>query len=213
MSIRSQALTAVAAATLLMAPGWAAAQAGFGAWDFEHGGAYGPHGNPLGNNASGTGVANPLGFKESTPQLTAVVPGAKIDPAIEYARGFTDLNLARFGPAEEDFNTALKVDPNNPRTLFMLGEARVALGNLKGAEWAFAKALKYDPQQIVIRGEYAVILAKLGQSDQAQAQLAILNARAVACGGSCPEADDFKAEVDRVQAALSNGSSPARGAG
>jgi tetratricopeptide (TPR) repeat protein len=212
MSIRSQAWAAVAAATLFLAPGWAVAQAGFGAWDFEHGAAYGPYGNPLGNNASGSGVANPLGFKESTPQLTAL-PAAKTDSAIEYARGFTDLNIGRFLQAEEDFDLALKVDRNNPKTLFMLGEAKVALGDLKGAEHAFEKALKNDPQQIVVRGEYAVVLARLGQADQAQAQLANLNARALACGGACPEADDFKAEVGRIQAALSTAPSAARGAG
>ena len=162
---------------------------------------YNPGYGSLASAATGGGVGNPLG--EGKPAVTNGLT-SRTDPAIEYARGFTDLNLGRFASAEEDFNKALRVDPNNPKTLFMLGEAKVALGELKGALGAFEKALKYDPGQITIRGEYAVVLARLGQADQAQAQLAILNARAVACGGSCPEADDFKAELDRIQAALSN---------
>jgi tetratricopeptide (TPR) repeat protein len=166
----------------------------------------------LSAHAREAGVGNPLGFKESTPPVTSGLT-SKIDPAIEYAKGFTDLNLGRFAEAEADFYRALRVDPNNPKTLFMLGEAKVARGDLKGAEWAFEKALKNDPQQIVVRGEYAVVLARLGQADQAQAQFAILNARAVACGGACLQADDFKAEVARVQAALSNTQTPAHAAG
>jgi tetratricopeptide (TPR) repeat protein len=207
MIVHARACVAIAAIAVLLAPGWAAAQAGMGAWDPEHGQSFTPSqfgkGGSMGSNASGNGVGDPLGFAGSTPQVTNGAT-SRIDPAIEYAKGFTDLNLGRFAAAEEDFNKALRVDPNNPKTLFMLGEAKVALGELKGAQGAFEKALKYDPGQITIRGEYAVTLARLGHADQAQAQLANLNARAVACGGSCIEADDYKVEVGRIQAALSN---------
>ena len=187
MSLRSLASAVLVGAFLLLAPGWAAAQ--------DH---------VAGRNAAAAGGIAPGGANNFDAAPQTGMPKPKIDPAIEYARGFTDFNLGRFVTAQDEFNLSLKVDANNPRTLFMLGEAKVALGDPRGAARAFEKALKNDPQQIVVRGEYALVLVKLGQAGQARAQLSILQARAVACDGSCPQADDFKAEVDRNQAALSN---------
>jgi hypothetical protein len=155
----------------------------------------------LHNNALGPGVGNPLGFKESTPPVTGGPP-AGFNPKIEYAKGYTDVNLGRFASAEQDFKNALSVEPRNPKTLFMLGEARIGQGNLSGAAEAFEKAVQYAPKQIVIRTEYAVALAKLGQTDKAQSQMAVLKARADACGANCSDADDLKAALDRVQATL-----------
>jgi tetratricopeptide (TPR) repeat protein len=156
-----------------------------------------------GANAAAAGGIAPGGANSFDAAPQTGMPRAKIDPAIEYARGFTDFNLGRFVTAQDEFDLALKVDRNNPKILFMLGEAKVALGDLKGAVRTFEKALKYAPEQITIRGEYAVALAKAGQADQAETQLGVLQARAVACAGACPQADDFKAEVERIQAALS----------
>jgi tetratricopeptide (TPR) repeat protein len=191
------------AALIVLIPAVVCAQ-GIAAWNFE---APNPKdrgfaGNTaLGSAATGPGVGNPLGFKESTPPVVGL-PKAHVDPKLEYAKGFTDVNLGRFGKAEEDFETALSVDPRNPKTLFMLGEARIGQGDLKGAAEAFEKALQYDPQQITIRTEYAVALARTGRLDQAQAQLSILQARANACGSSCREAGDLKAALARVQGVL-----------
>ena len=70
---------------------------------------------------------------------------------------------------------------------------------------AFEKAVKYAPKQIVIRTEYAVALAKLGQTDKAQTQMAVLKARADACGATCSDAGDLKAALDRVQSTLAAG--------
>jgi TolA-binding protein len=158
----------------------------------------------LASHALGPGVGNPLGFKESTPPVTGYAP-AGYDPKIEYAKGYTDFNLGRFPVAEQEFKNALSAEPHNAKTLFMLGESRLAQGNLPGAADSFEKAVKYDPQQITIRTEYAVALARLGQTDKAQTQLSVLQLRADACGGSCAFADDFKAALDRVQAALAAG--------
>ena len=153
--------------------------------------------------ATGNGIGNPLGFKESTAPVTGGPP-PRPDPKIEYAKGFTDVNLGRFAEAEREFKNALSVKPHDPKTLFMLGEARIGQGDVPGAAEAFEKALKYDPQQIVIRTEYAVALAKLGRTDQAQSQLAVLKARADACGSNCGEAADLKAALDRVETNLAD---------
>ncbi len=155
----------------------------------------------LHNNAMAPGVGNPLGFKDSTPPVTGGPP-VRYDPKIEYAKGYTDVNLGRFASAEQDFKNALTVDPHNPKTLFMLGEARIGKGDLPGAAEAFEKAVQYAPKQIVIRTEYAVALAKLGQTDKAEGQMAVLKARADACGTTCSDAGDLKTALDRVQANL-----------
>ncbi len=191
------------AALVMLTPAVVCAQ-GIAAWNFE---APNPKdrafaGNSaLGSAATGPGVANPLGFKESTPPVVGL-PKAHVDPKLEYAKGFTDVNLGRFDSAEADFEAALSVDPRNPKTLFMLGEARIGRGDLKGAAEAFEKAVQYDPAQITIRTEYAVALDRTGRPDQAQAQLAILKARADACGSSCRDAGDLKAALTRVQGVL-----------
>jgi len=190
---------AALAALVVLAPAVTLAQ-GIAAWDFEKDGDL--SGNKrLGGLAGNSGVGNPLGFKESTPPVTGYAPPG-FDPRIEYAKGFTDLNLGRFAEAERDFQNALSVEPRNPKTLFMLGEARVGRGDTRGALEAFEKAVKYDPKQITIRTEYAVALAKLGQADKAQAQFDVLKARADACNATCKDAADLKAALDRVQANL-----------
>ena len=76
-------------------------------------------------------------------------------------------------------------------------------GDLRGAATSLDDALKLDPQQIAVRREYAVTLAKLNQPEKARAQLALLKANADACGASCEKADELNAALARVQASLS----------
>jgi Flp pilus assembly protein TadD len=161
----------------------------------------------LGGLATSHGVGDPLGFKESTPPVTGYAPPG-YDARIEYAKGFTDLNTGRFVEAEQDFKNALSVEPRNPKTLFLLGEARVGRGDLAGAIDAFEKAVRYDPRQITIRTEYAVALAKVGQTDKARAQWSILKARSDACRSTCEEAADLKAALKRVEQNLAGASGP-----
>ncbi len=73
-----------------------------------------------------------------------------------------------------DFNQALKVDPKNARTIFMLGVAYNLSGESRRAMGTFERALSIDPKQIDARREYAVVLAQLGRADQARAQFEIL---------------------------------------
>jgi tetratricopeptide (TPR) repeat protein len=133
------------------------------------------------------------------------------DPAVEYQKGQTALEAGKFRDAERYFGNALSVDPDNAATLFMFGLAKAGHGDLKGAAHAYERSLKADAQQIPARREYAVTLARLGQADKAQAQLALLKARADACGDTCPEATDLKAALAAVQAALApaGGAAPA----
>jgi tetratricopeptide (TPR) repeat protein len=135
------------------------------------------------------------------------------DPAIEYRDGLAALQAGKFRDAERSFDNALTVDPRNADTLFMLGMAKAGRGDLKGAAHAYEKSLKIDDNQIPARREYAVALARLGQADKAQAQLAILKARADACADACAEAPDLKAALAAVQAALSPAAAAPKPAG
>jgi tetratricopeptide (TPR) repeat protein len=185
------------ASALLLAPAWADAQAVISEGGIKSGdpvaGAkaaapFNPEFGPNGQDAP----------KESTLSVRVY------DWKMEYARGFVDLQAGKFHEAEGEFRHVLKVQPNDMKSLFMLGMARSGEGDLKGALAAFDKALNVDSEQIAVRREYAVTLARLGQTDKAQAELGMLKLRADACGGSCARADEISAAVARVGAAISS---------
>jgi tetratricopeptide (TPR) repeat protein len=156
---------------------------------------------PVGASASGGGMGGGGG---GMPSMTEPA----FDPAVEYQKGVDALEAGKFRDAERHFDNALSADPSNAQTLYMMGLAKAGHGDLKGAAHAYERSLKFDSHQIQARREYAVTLAKLGQADKAQAQLAILKTRADACGDTCSDAADLKAALAAVQAALS----PAPGA-
>jgi tetratricopeptide (TPR) repeat protein len=125
------------------------------------------------------------------------------DPTVEYNHGIDALKAGKFREAQHDFDHSLSVDPKNADTLFMLGVAQAEGGDLRGAVRTFEKSLKIDADQIAARREYAVALAKLGRTADAQAQLAMLKTRTDTCADTCPQAADLKAAMAAVQAALS----------
>jgi tetratricopeptide (TPR) repeat protein len=175
MDFRSGLSMAALAAALLVAPGASLASGGGGGGG---GGSMGSFGVPS--------MSQPA-----------------YDPSVEYNKGIDALKAGKFHEAERDFDHSLSVDPKNADTLFMQGVARASGGDLRGAVKAFEKSLKIDADQIPARREYAVALAKLGRTADAQAQLALLKTRTDACGDTCPQAADLKAALSAVQAALS----------
>jgi tetratricopeptide (TPR) repeat protein len=125
------------------------------------------------------------------------------DPAAEYQKGLAALQAGKWRDAEDYFNNALSVDPRNTDALFMLGQAKAGRGDTKGAQRAYERALKVDPNLIAARRELAVVLAKQNHPDDAKAQLDILQQRAAACGDTCADSADLKAAIATVTAALS----------
>ncbi|QUD87829.1 tetratricopeptide repeat protein [Phenylobacterium montanum] len=124
------------------------------------------------------------------------------DPVVEYQNGIAALKGGDYKAAERDFDHVLDVAPKNADALSMMGLAKSGKGDLKGAQRFYERALKVDPQQILARRELAVTLAKTGQADKANTELATLKARSDACAGSCADAADLKAAIDAVSAAL-----------
>jgi tetratricopeptide (TPR) repeat protein len=151
---------------------------------------------PLSAAASGGG-----GMGGGMPMMPSVT-APTYDPAAEYQKGVAALKDGKFKDAERDFGNSLSADPKNADTLFMLGMARSGRGDEKGAVKAYDKSLSIDPQQVPARREYAIALAKLGQTDKAQAQLAMLQQKAASCAGSCPQAAELAAAVTAAQAAM-----------
>jgi tetratricopeptide (TPR) repeat protein len=159
-------------------------------------------GVPAAAIASGGGMGGtPMGMSAGMGEApSATAP--QYDPSVEYQKGLTDLQAGKFRDAQRDFDHVLASLPHDADTLFYSGMSKAGLGDLKGAQHMYERSLKEDPNQIPARRELAVTLAKLGQADQAKAQLDILQTRATACGDTCPQAADLKAAVATVQAAM-----------
>jgi tetratricopeptide (TPR) repeat protein len=124
------------------------------------------------------------------------------DASTEYQHGLADLQAGKFRDAKTDFDHVLDTLPKDADTLFYSGMAKAGYGDLKGAQRAYTKSLEVEPDRIDARRELAVTLAKLGQADQAKAQLDMLQKRADACGDTCPQSADLKAAIATVQAAM-----------
>jgi tetratricopeptide (TPR) repeat protein len=197
-------ITALALASgFALAPTPARAQ-GFVAWDVDK--CCATHKtNPndhLGELGTAPGVATPRGFRESTPTVTGMPPSG-YDAEIEYSNGLTDLEFGCYMQAREDFRHALSVQPKMARAWFLLGVAYNSTGDRAAAAGAYEKALKFEPQMLDAKREWAVSLALQGQTAKAQALLDNLKRLAAGCAEGCADADLLKTSVARVEAALS----------
>jgi len=153
---------------------------------------------PIHALASGGGMSGGGGGGASMPSVD--MPA--YDPTVEYHKGVEALKAGKYHDADRYFGNVLSVAPNTPTVIVLQGVAKGAAGDLKGSERAFEKALKLDPDNILARRESASTLAKLGETDKAQAQFDILKKRMDACGDSCPDAADLKSAVAAVQTAM-----------
>jgi Tfp pilus assembly protein PilF len=160
--------------------------------------------------SAGGAMANPGGGGTRAPSVS--VPS--FDPAAEYARGIAALKASDFKAAERSFNKVAGVAPKDANTQVLLGMARGGQNNWKGAQKAYEKALKLDADLIPARRELALALARQGQADRAQAELATLKSRAASCADACAEAAALKDAVSVVETALTPaaGASPAAAA-
>jgi tetratricopeptide (TPR) repeat protein len=153
-------------------------------------------GAPMAAWASGGGG---LGGGGGVPSIQAPA----YDPVEEYRNGVADLQAGKFKDAQRDFDHVLYVAPKNADALYMMGQAKSGGGDLKGAAKYYEKALKVDGGQIRAMRELAITDAKLGQADKAQAQLAMLKAKAATCADTCADAADLKAAIGAVEASMS----------
>ena len=137
------------------------------------------------------------GGSASVPSVSA----PRYDASAEYQHGMTDF-AAKYKDAVRDFEHVTEAAPEVATGWFMLGNARNAAGDIKGAAHAYDKAVKIDPKPIAPRRDLALSLAKLNQKDKADKALTELKSEAAACGDTCPDAADLKAAVTAVEAAM-----------
>jgi Tfp pilus assembly protein PilF len=147
-------------------------------------------GGGMGGGMGGGGAMMP---SQSMPQY---------DAAQEYRDGMNAYQGGKFKDAARSFEHVTQAAPTEASGWRMLGLARTASDDPKGAAKAFERALKIDPKAVDTRRDYALALAQLKLPDKASAQLDQLKAHAVACNDACPEAADLKAAISQVEAAL-----------
>ncbi len=150
------------------------------------------------------GQANPggsggsMGSAGQSPSASA----SQFDAAAEYRNGIEALKAERFADAKKSFVKVLGVAPREPNTNFLAGLASVGLNDLKGAVKFFDKAAKADPNLVIARQNLAVTLAKLGDRQKAEAELAKLKQIHAKCATTCPQAAALDKAVSAVSAAL-----------
>ena len=132
-------------------------------------------------------------------------PGASApmyDPAAEYQKGVEALKGEKWKEAQRAFGHVTEAAPKLPEGWFLLGYSRAGGGDLKGARKAYERAARLKPEDIATRRELAVTLARLGDIDKANAELAGLKGRATTCAGTCADAALLKSSIGAVEAAL-----------
>ena len=132
------------------------------------------------------------------------VSAPSYDPVTEYRRGTADYQAGKFKEAAHDFEHVTDVAPRVAGGWYMLGMSKAGAGDVHGAARAYERAVKLDPAPVPPHREYAIVLAKLKQSDKAGAELALLKSRAGACNDTCPEAADLKAAIAAVEQAMAS---------
>jgi Flp pilus assembly protein TadD len=127
------------------------------------------------------------------------------NPAEEYQKGIEALKGEKYKDAINHFNRVLEAAPKNSNTWMLLGMSKEGNGDMKGARSAYEHAVRYDDDNINAHRQLGVALAKLGETDKANAELALLQKKSAACGGSCPHASDLQSAIAAVQAAMGQG--------
>jgi tetratricopeptide (TPR) repeat protein len=131
--------------------------------------------------------------------------GPRYDPAQEYQKGIEALQEGDYRAAERAFDRVVDAAPDYADGHYLLGLARAGRDRLRPARRAFQSALREDESHIGARAQLGVTLAKMGDAEDAQEQLAILQARASECAQACAEAADLAAAVSAVEAAIGAG--------
>src|ERR1700722_17428545 len=126
------------------------------------------------------------------------------DPSVEYQKGTADLQAGRYKAAATDFQHVVESTPRAANAWLYLGMSKSGSGDEKGAEKAYEKSVKLDDSSVQAHRQLALSLVKLKQTDKANAELAVLKAKAATCADTCSDAADLKAAIDAVNAAMSS---------
>lgn len=128
--------------------------------------------------------------------------GPMYDPAAEYQKGMTAVSNGKWKDAQRAFNNVTDAAPKAFEGWFMLGYAKAGGGDPKGARKAYERAVRLKPEDIAARRELAINLAKIGESEKARSELALLQGRAATCAEACPDAALLKSGIAAIETAL-----------
>lgn len=134
------------------------------------------------------------------------------DPSVEYQKGTAALQSGHYKDAATDFQHVVNSTPRAAAAWLYLGMSKSGAGDEKGAEKAYEKSVKLDDFSVQAHRQLALSLVKLKQTDKANAELAVLKARAATCANTCSDAADLKAAIDAVSAAMTTTTTPAAAA-
>ena len=136
----------------------------------------------------------------------------RYDATVEFKKGVDALKAGQNQDAENAFSHVLEVNSRDANTHFMMGLAESGQGKFKDARSHYEKAVKYNDNLILAHLELGVTLAKLGETDKANAVLDDLKKRAAACADTCQQAADLRSAVPALESALAPPASPASSA-
>jgi tetratricopeptide (TPR) repeat protein len=128
-----------------------------------------------------------------------------IDAPQSFQDGRAALEAGDFKKAEKKFGEVLSVSPKHPEANYYMGRAKAGRGKDQQAAKYFARALKERENFIEAREQLALASVRLGDNEEAQAQLAAVKAIAAACAaGTCEAAFVERAgkAVERITEAL-----------
>ncbi len=127
----------------------------------------------------------------------------RIDPAVAYREGVRLLRAGDYKGAERQLKDATRGAKDNANAHYMLGLAHEGQEEWRAAGRAFRKAIRYNPDLHDARARMGVAMVNRGKPEDAQEQLAELEARKAACAETCAEAAVIDQAYDTLAAALS----------
>lgn len=145
----------------------------------------------------------------STPMPGAPTPS--YDPVEEYKKGVQHLKDKEYSKAERAFKRVTKIAKKDPNSHYLLGLAHSGQEEWKPASRALAKAVKYNPDMHMARGQLVVAYDHLNKSDKAETELAKLQTANAACGETCAAKEDIDTALAIVATARREAAAEAAG--
>lgn len=124
------------------------------------------------------------------------------DPVVEYRTGIAAYEAKDYKKAVAAFKHVVAVAPTLAPAQYLLGASLIGLGDFKRAIKPLEAAAKADPTLIEAQRDLAISYARQGDLVKAAARRDALNARKVACAGTCPAAAQIDAAIAAIDAVL-----------
>ncbi len=123
--------------------------------------------------------------------------GPRVDPAKAYQEGVAALQAKDYKTAEDRFADVLSVAPKNAEANYYMALAKSGLEKPKQAVRYLERAIKERGNFVEAREKLALISIDLGETDEARAQLAAIEALKAECAADASACDEpFRVRID-----------------